>query len=168
MKTFQTFYVCFAIAVLVGAASACQKRPSDEKGAQRARQQSPRGVARSVDSMDKLPHGVNPVQNEMRLLSATMQNVLSMIANDNLEAIPPEIKKIHPARQLTQKAIKNGDYAPPKNADKLKKFKKLDRGFHKNLKSMVKAAKDGDLEATSKQYGKLVNGCTGCHAKFRY
>lgn len=119
-------------------------------------------------SLDDLPDDTNAVQNEMQLLNPAMQNTLTLIANDTLEGIPGEIKNLHQARRLTEEAIKQGRYEPPVNADKMDEFKKLDEAFHRDLKGLLKAAKNDDLERATTQYGKLVNGCTECHTKFRF
>ena len=119
-------------------------------------------------SLDELPDGVNAVQHEMRLLNTAMQNTLTLIANDNLEAIPGQIKKVHPARQLTMKALEQGKYEPPVNADQMDEFGELDEQFHQDLKGLLKASKEDDLKGATEQYGKLVSGCTNCHTQFRF
>lgn len=120
------------------------------------------------ESLDELPEGVNAAQYEMRLLNEAMRNTLTLIANDTLEGIPAEIKKVHPARQLTEKALEQGKYAPPKNADKMEAFAEQDDQFHGDLKGLLKAAEQDDLEKATEQYGKLVEGCTSCHTEFRF
>lgn len=119
-------------------------------------------------TLEELPEGVNAVQNEMRLLNTAMRNVLTLIANDQLDGIPKEIKKVHPARQLTMKAVKKGVYEPPVNAEKMDEFKQLDDEFHKSLKGLLKASKNDDLQAATDHYSDLVQGCTDCHTKFRF
>lgn len=134
---------------------------SDESGG--AEDQSP------PKSLDDLPKGVNVVQYEMRRLNEAMHIILTLIANDNLQAIPAQIKtKVHPARQLTEKALKKGAYSPPRNADQMGAFAEQDAKFHKTLKGLFKAAKADDLQKATEQYGKLVHGCSDCHTKFRF
>jgi hypothetical protein len=125
-------------------------------------------VGQSPTSLDELPEGVNVVQNEMQLLTEAMQTTLVLIANDQLEGIPAQIKKVHPAKVLTHKAIKKGVYAPPKNAEKIDEFVALDDAFHDDLRGLLEASKKDDLQMATDKYGDLVQGCTSCHTKFRY
>jgi hypothetical protein len=118
-------------------------------------------------SLDELPEGVNAVHHEIQLLNTAMHNTLTLIANDQLEAIPGQIKDVHPARQLTQKAIETGQYEPPVNADDMEGFAKMDEAFHEDLRGLLKAAKDDDLEEATTRYRDLVQGCTDCHTKYR-
>ncbi len=104
----------------------------------------------------------------MRLLNPAMQQILTLIANDNLEGIPAQIKTVHPARQLTIKAVETGQYEPPVNADKMEEFEELDNQFHDNLKFLIAASKKDDLQAATDSYTELVQGCTNCHTKFRF
>ena len=119
-------------------------------------------------TLDDLPEGTNVLQHEMRLLNAAMRNTLTLIANDELEGIPAEIKRVHPARQLTVKAIKKGAYTPPRNGDDMEAFKRADDAFHQDLKGLLEAAKHDNIEAATDHYGKLVDGCTSCHTQFRF
>lgn len=122
----------------------------------------------SPTTLEELPEGVNAVQNEMRLLNTAMQNTLTLIANNQLEGIPAQIKKVHPARQLTAKAIEKGVYKTPVNADQMDKFVELDNKFHDDLKGLLKASKTDDLKMATDKYGDLVQGCTNCHTQFRF
>ena len=119
-------------------------------------------------SLGDLPEGTNAVQNEMQKLDEAMKVILTLIANDELQGIPPQLKKVHPARQLTMKAVEQGKYKPPKNADNMDEFKKLDDEFHKDLQDLLEASKNDDLQAATDAYSELVQGCTNCHTKFRF
>jgi hypothetical protein len=130
-----------------------------------ARDQPATGPARSLD---ELPDGVNAVQNEMRALNPAMHVILTAIANDQLERIPPAVKKVHPTRQVTMEAIEKGLYQPPQNADDMAGFKKLDDTFHEGLKTLLKASKEDDLQGATTAYKQLVQGCTDCHTRYRF
>jgi hypothetical protein len=136
-----------------------------EPGREPADESEPDGPPKTLDD---LPEGVNAVQYEMRVLNPAMQEILTLIANDKLEGIPAQIKTVHPARQLTMKAVEQGQYEPPVNADKMGEFEELDNDFHDDLKSLVAAAKKDDLEAATDSYANLVQGCTNCHTRFRF
>jgi len=51
-------------------------------------------------SPDKLPPGVNAVQNEMRLLHEAMRDTVSAIALGKLSTIPERLHAVHRAREL--------------------------------------------------------------------
>lgn len=175
-----------ALAGLLAAGVGCDKQPSADKPEAEARESAlqessaqPGGDETSEEegstdesgppkTLDDLPKGTNVLQHEMRLLNTAMRNTLTLIANDQLEGIPAQIKKVHPARQLTVKAIEKGAYTPPKNGDDMQGFKRADDAFHQDLKGLLEAAKQDDLEAATDHYGKLVDGCTSCHTKFRF
>jgi hypothetical protein len=125
-------------------------------------------VGQSPTSLDELPEGVNVVQNEMRLLDEAMRTTLTLIANDQLDGIPAQIKKVHPARQLTEEAIEKGLYQTPKNPDKVDEFVALDNEFHDDLKGLLKASKSDDLQMATEKFGDLVQGCTTCHTQYRF
>ena len=148
--------------ILFIAAIGCQSRSADEEP------ETPPAPSEHPTSLDELPEDLNAVQNEMQLLNTAMQNTLTLIANDALGGIPAQIKKVHPARQLTAKALEQGRYEPPVNADNMERFKELDAQFHRDLKGLLKASKEDDLQGATEQYGKLVNGCTNCHTQFRF
>jgi len=155
LRRYTTLLTVAGVCIL--AVVGCQKRSADEAP-----------EPKHPTSLDELPEDVNAVQNEMQLLNTAMQNTLTLIANDALEGIPAQIKKVHPARQLTAKALEQGRYEPPVNADNMERFKELDAQFHRDLKGLLKASKEDDLQGATEQYGKLVNGCTNCHTQFRF
>lgn len=123
---------------------------------------------RHAEAAAKLPVGVNAVQNEMRELSTAMNEILLAVANNNLKVIPESIHRVHSARQLTEAAIESGHYKLPKNSDKMAAFIKEDDAFHEELVALMKASKTNDLNAATKQVGRLVNGCTSCHTQYRF
>jgi hypothetical protein len=120
------------------------------------------------DSLDELPPGVNVVQFEMRLLTEGMQNILRLIADDRLDEIPDQIRQIHPAYELTHQAIEEGIYAPPVNSDQIDEFIAMDDEFHDDLRALVAASREGDLQGATDRYSDLVQGCTSCHGQFRF
>lgn len=120
------------------------------------------------DSLDELPEGLNVVQFEMQVLTVAMQNILRFIANDDLGAIPGQIQQVHPAYQLTHEAIEGELYVPPANPDQIEEFVAADDAFHDDLRGLLQAAGDDDLEAATDSYADLVQGCTSCHGDFRF
>lgn len=114
------------------------------------------------------PAGVNPVQNEMRILHEAAQDWVTAVANNTLHMIPVSIGKVHEARMLTEKAVAAGAYRPPKNGDALADFAKQDDAFHAELVTLLNASKGKDLPGTTKQLGVVLQSCTGCHLRFRF
>lgn len=185
MRVEHTAALLSVLGILALAAAACDKSSQDEKprveapetekespaepGADEGSEESGKSAESGPpESLDELPEGVNAAQYEMQLLDEAMRNTLTLIANDELGKIPGEIKKVHPARQLTEKALNEGKYRPPQNPDKMEAFAEQDAQFHEDLKGLLKAAKKDDLQKATEQYGKLVSGCTDCHTKFRF
>ena len=118
-------------------------------------------------SPEKLPPGVNAVQNEMRLLHEAMRDTVSAIALGKLSTIPERLHAVHAARELTEKAVESGAYVLPKNANQLEAFKSLDESFHTELEKLVAAATANDAAATATALGDVMGRCEGCHAQFR-
>lgn len=114
------------------------------------------------------PAGLNPVQHEMRLLADAMNVIMLAVANNDLKAIPPAISKVHSARMVTEQALLNGTYQPPKNSKQVQAFIKQDEVFHDELVTLMKAVKADDLGAATRQVGVLVNSCTSCHVAYRF
>ena len=120
------------------------------------------------DSLDGLPEGVNAVQFEMRLLTAAMQNIIQLIADDRFEEIPDQIRQVHPSYELTHSAIRSGLYRPPINGDRIDAFVEADDIFHDELRALVRAARSRDREGVTSQMGQLTAGCVSCHSDFRF
>jgi cytochrome c556 len=103
----------------------------------------------------------------MQRLLPAMQKSLALIANGSLDELPPTIFSVHQARGLTDRAIEQGLYKPPKNGDDIEGFMAADKAFHDDLVRMVKAAKAGERKAASVAYGDALAGCTSCHQTYR-
>lgn len=113
------------------------------------------------------PPAENAVQNEMRLLHAAMLESVTAIANDDLGAIPPALHRVHEARAATEAALESGRYRPPRDADHVEDFVRLDEAFHAELERLVLAARANDSERTAQQLGAVLSRCSGCHSRFR-
>lgn len=147
--------------------------PADERGADKDDQgghgdHDDHGAGNAPTSLDELPEDVNAVQHEMRLLDEAMRTTLTLIANDQLEGIPDQIQTVHPAREITMEALEKGEYELPKNADRMEEFEALDEAFHDDLKALLEASREDDLEGATDAYGDIVQGCTNCHTEYRF
>ncbi len=118
-------------------------------------------------SPDRLPAGVNAVQNEMRLLHEAMRDTVSALALGTLSTIPERLQAVHRARDLTEHAIETGGYTLPKNGTQLGAFETLDTSFHIELERLDTAAGANDPAATATAFGIVMGRCEGCHAQFR-
>jgi hypothetical protein len=118
-------------------------------------------------SPERVPPGVTAVQNEMRLLLEAMRNTVTAIAMGTLETIPGSLQSVHQARELTENAVKSGEYKLPKNGDKLAEFKELDEAFHGELAKLVAASQSKNAQATATQLGVVLSKCDGCHMQYR-
>lgn len=121
----------------------------------------------STSAAAPLPPG-NPVQEEMRALHEATRDWVTFVANGQLSLIPPTIPRIHAARQVTERALADGSYHPPKNGQALEDFKRQDEAFHDELVRLLQAARANDLPGASRQLGVIIQGCTSCHVKFRF
>jgi hypothetical protein len=169
MKRRRPVPVVVGIVALLGALPACKSEKAPPQPA--AQPQAPaheHGHAPAATPPGELPPGVNPVQNEMRVLHEATLLWVTAVANNTLDAIPASIEKIHVARSLTEKALEAGTYKPPKNGDQLEAFIKADEAFHDDLVGLVKASQAKDLPGTTRQLGKVLEGCTSCHTQFRF
>ena len=124
-------------------------------------------AASALVSMAAAPPPTNPVQKEMRLLEAALQDAVAAIARGDVRGLPKKLHQVHVSSGDTTKAVKSGAYAPPRGKDRLDAFLALDAAFHREMITMVKAAKKNDVDTTAKQLGVLMQRCHGCHAQFR-
>ena len=110
---------------------------------------------------------VNPVQLEMRLLRDAMRSAVDSIAAGEVRGLPEQLHAVHVAAGDTRSALEKGEYVLPSGADQVDAFLALDEAFHRALIKMVKAAKKNDVAATAEHFGVLMNGCEGCHVRYR-
>ncbi len=146
-------YVALLFAVVVG----CKPDPSP----------SPTATAVPAASPDRLPPGVNAVQNEMRLLHEAMRDTVSALALGTLSTIPERLHAVHRARDLTEHAIETGAYTLPRNGAQREMFETLDASFHSELERLGAAAGANDPIATATALGVVMGRCEGCHAQYR-
>lgn len=110
---------------------------------------------------------LNPVQHEMLLLTAALQNALAGVGRGDVSGIRHELHRVHGAKDATSAAIASGAYRPPRGADRIERFVELDEAFHQHLARMVGASKRNDVAAAAAALAAAVEGCQGCHAEFR-
>lgn len=110
----------------------------------------------------------NPLQVEMRALTAFMQLAIVAVANDQLELIPPAISKLHGTIEDTQEALKAGEMKLPQHPEEVDAFLAMDDAFHEQLVILVRAAKENNLMLATRQLANLSLGCTSCHQRYRF
>ena len=109
----------------------------------------------------------NPIKAEMRLLNNAFNNLINSLILNNPKAIEEPFHKVRKAKSNTEKALERGDVRLPKNNDKIKQFIKMDKEFHENMEILIEASRKGDMNKVQKTAHELLNGCIGCHNKFR-
>lgn len=128
---------------------------------------SPAATPVPAASPDRLPPGVNAVQNEMRLLHEAMRDTVSALALGTLSTIPERLHMVHRARDLTEHALATGAYTLPRNGGQREAFEALDASFHAELERLGAAASANDPVATATALGVVMGRCEACHAQFR-
>ncbi len=111
--------------------------------------------------------GASPVQVEMQLLAGALEVALRGIGTGDLSAVEPALHRVHAAKEVTATALAGGSYRPPRNGDRLARFRELDEAFHGDLERLVGAARAGDVPAAADALGAAVRSCHGCHSEFR-
>lgn len=111
--------------------------------------------------------GISPVKAEMRLLNDAFKNLIDALILNTPETIEEPFHEVHKAKMNTEKALEKGDLKLPKNNDKIKQFVHMDEQFHKKLEVLIEASRKKDMKTVQDVTHKLLNGCVGCHTKFR-
>jgi cytochrome c556 len=111
---------------------------------------------------------LNAVQREMQALHELMVISLVAIENGKTDVIPAAIHKVHEAKGETEKAITSGAWKPARTDATVADFVKTDEAFHDELVKLLRASKQNDVTATTRQLGAVLDGCTACHVRFRF
>ncbi len=112
--------------------------------------------------------GMNPVQTEMALLHQATLTAVEGVVNNTLAAVPAAFERVDSARTNTVAFLEAGQYRPPKHPERMAVFAREDDAFHPLLAQLVAAAKSNELPQASRQLGVVLDGCTRCHASFRF
>lgn len=109
----------------------------------------------------------NAVQAEMRLLDQALRDAVGAIGAGDVRSVEHGLHRVHGAMEATEKAVEGGSYKPPRGADKLPRFKELDRAFHAELEKLAEASRANDVGRTATQLGVVLGRCQGCHDEVR-
>lgn len=109
--------------------------------------------------------GVSPVQHEMRLLLAAVQQGVEGVALGDVRAVPAAFHQVHAAKEATAAAVRAGAWRPVQGD--LAQFEALDEAFHAKLEPLVEASARGDVPATGEALAEVIRQCDGCHRVFR-
>ena len=157
--------VSAAASIGCGQADVHEAPPASPSQAAEPTGTSPREGARAASP----PEARNPVQAEMRLLTEATRDWVTAIAQHDLASIPDGIARVHAARLVTEAALEDGTYLPPKGgAGAVDAFVQTDEAFHDELVKLLQAAKANDLPAATRQLGVVLEGCTTCHIQYRF
>ena len=121
----------------------------------------------SATAQDTKTTADNPIKAEMRLLNDAFHNLINSIILNNPQGVEEPFHEVHRAKANKEKALERGDVRLPKNNDKIKQFIKMDKEFHENMEILIEASQKGDTKKMQEITHKLLNGCIGCHNKFR-
>lgn len=111
------------------------------------------------------PAGVSPVQHEMRLLLAAVQQAVEGVALGDVRQVPAAFHQVHAAKEATAAAVMAGAWRPAQGD--LAQFQALDEAFHGKLEPLVEAAARDDVPATGEALAEVIRQCDGCHRAFR-
>ncbi len=159
------------LALVIAAGVACDRRP--DSGTPRAPAGAPASTAATADTplpggATALRPGMNAVQTEMALLHQATLTAVTAVVNNTLSAVPPAFERVDAARTHTVAFLQTGKYRLPKNPERMAEFEQLDAAFHPQLAQLVQAAQSNDLPRATRQLGVVLDGCTECHARFRF
>lgn len=135
---------------------------ADPAHAHAAPEGDPAHAAPTVDDAN-----ANPVQIEMRLLTATMQQAVDGIGRGDVREIAHSLHRLHAAKERTSASIAEGSYHPPREGADMARFTELDEAFHGKLIPLVRASQANDVPAAAEAFGAVMAGCNGCHSEFR-
>jgi len=109
----------------------------------------------------------NAVQAEMRLLSEALETAVRGIGSGDVRGVEHALHKVHAAKEKTAADLAASRYRPPKNADRLPRFRELDEAFHGRLEHLVEASRANDVPRTAEALSGALQSCHGCHSEFR-
>lgn len=109
----------------------------------------------------------NPVQHETQLLTGALERAVRAVGLGDVRGIAHDLHRVHGAKEVTEAAIRSGKYRPPRNPDRVDRFRELDVAFHGHLERLVNASNTNDVAATAAALATTIQGCEGCHAEFR-
>jgi cytochrome c556 len=110
----------------------------------------------------------NPVREEMAELDSAFREIIDAVVLGDMSLIPPALAKAQGAREKRDDALKAGfPIRLPKNPSRMNEFSFLDEKFQIDLLELGRAAETGQRRAVRNQAHKLLDGCVGCHEKFR-
>lgn len=120
-----------------------------------------------AEAAEKTPPAQNPLRDEMQTLNAVFQKVVTAVSLGDGAAVAGALEAMHGKEERTAEALHSGAVRPPKNADKLEEFERLDKKFHKNLDLLASAAHRNDRKGMLAMTKRLLDACVGCHSAFR-
>jgi len=152
------------LVVLALSAASCKAPAKDDGAGSAVPEHAGHGTA--PGALDAAPPA-NPVQAEMRLLTATMELAVRGIGAGDVREGGDALHRVHAAKEGTARAIASGAWRPAKGADRVAAFVALDEEFHGRLGRLVVASEANDVPATATALGEVMAGCHGCHSAFR-
>ncbi|MBI5562538.1 MAG: cytochrome c [Deltaproteobacteria bacterium] len=111
----------------------------------------------------------NLLLSEMMLVNKAYRDIVSGVAIESSPDVIKAIEGLHGSKavEAAHDALKAGKIKTPKNPGKMKEFERMDKEFHKNLDSLLDAAKANKQPQMRSLTKKLLDGCIKCHQTFR-
>ena len=110
----------------------------------------------------------NLILKEMAALDKAFKITVDAVVLNQPEKIAPAFVEVQKIREQVEQAVKEGKkIALPRNQNKFKVFVKLDNRFHREIRTLVIAAKKNRMRAVNRQTHNLLNMCARCHDIFR-
>lgn len=120
-----------------------------------------------AEAAEKAPPAQSPLKDEMQTLNAVFQQVVTAVSLGDGEAVTRALHAMHGKEEKTAEALHSGAARPPKNADRLDEFERLDGKFHGNLDLLASAARKNDRQKMLALTKRLLDACVECHSAFR-
>ncbi|MFA4829293.1 MAG: hypothetical protein WC855_04170 [Thermodesulfovibrionales bacterium] len=110
----------------------------------------------------------NLIRKEMAALDKAFKITVDAVVLNQPEKIAPAFVEVQKIMEQVEQAVKDKkEIALPRNQNKFKVFVKLDNRFHREIGTLVIAAKKNRMRTVNRQTHNLLNMCVRCHAIFR-
>lgn len=115
-------------------------------------------------SPDLTPKLRDLLRQEMRSIEQASKDILSALIAGNDARVAKQAQQIHDSFILQQ------SMTPEDKQDLMaavpEDFVARDRAFHRLSADLAQAGRDGDRDAQHAEFGRMIEACTACHARY--
>lgn len=115
-------------------------------------------------SPDLTPKLRDLLRQEMRSIEQASKDILSALIAGNDARVAKQAQQIHDSfilqQSMTPKDKQDLMAAVPED------FVARDRAFHRLSADLAQAGRDGDRDAQHAEFGRMIEACTACHARY--